>query len=54
MHHGIRPVLRENTVQSGAVADIRAFEEIARRSGRLTQRSGVSGIGQLVHVDDDA
>src|SRR5690606_36265923 len=52
MHDGLRPVLLENAIERGAVADVDLLESIALASGRIGQGLQVSGIGKLVHVHD--
>lgn len=51
MHDGVWLVLAEHAVELGAVADVDAFEGVARVVSDRLQRLEVAGVGQLVDVD---
>jgi hypothetical protein len=52
MHHGIRAVLRENTLDRRTIGDIRDFEGVATAFAERAERRIRSRIGEFVEIDD--
>jgi hypothetical protein len=52
VHDGARPVLGQQAVEQGAVADVAVHEAVAASPCSAGQVGEVAGVGQRVEVDD--
>ena len=52
MNDRIRLILRENTVHTGAVADVHLLERVGWLSSERIQRAKIGRVCKLVDVDD--
>jgi hypothetical protein len=52
VHDGIRLVLREHCTECSGIAEIDLLKGVVRMLGEIGQRLGITGIGQLIEIDD--
>jgi hypothetical protein len=52
VHDGVGLVLREDCAECGGIAEIDMFEGVVRIAFKIGERLGITGIAQLIEVDD--